>query len=120
LALTAKLFDPVPLDQMTAAEQAVQEAAAHIPAEVRARLGSADKLTDEDRKTIVEIARQALAPFQPKPEPEAQASDAPAAKTEQGLKPKVGPDTKPKAEASGGPRPDAPTSPKRRAKRRHE
>lgn len=126
LALTAKLFDPVPLDQMTAAQQAVQEAAAHIPAEVRARLGSADKLTDEDRKTIVEIARQALAPFQPKPEPEAQASQAPAAKAGHGPKPEakleVGPDPKPKAKAKagGGPRPDAPASPKRRAKRRHE
>jgi F-type H+-transporting ATPase subunit alpha len=109
LALTAKLFDPVPLDQMTAAEQAVQEAATHIPAEVRARLGSADKLTDEDRKTIVEIAHQALAPFQPKPEPDAQASQAPAAK--------AGPGPKPKAKAG---RPDARTSPKRRAKRRHE
>jgi F-type H+-transporting ATPase subunit alpha len=124
LALTAKLFDPVPLDQMTAAQQAVQEAATHIPAQVRARLGSADKLTDEDRKTIIEIGRQALAPFQPKAEPEAQASQAPAAKAGQGQKSeaklKAGPDPKPKAEAGGGPRPDARTSPKRRAKRRHE
>jgi F-type H+-transporting ATPase subunit alpha len=31
LALTADLFDPVPLDQMTAAEQAVQEAATEFP-----------------------------------------------------------------------------------------
>jgi F-type H+-transporting ATPase subunit alpha len=69
LALTADLFDPVTLDRMTAAEQAVQEAAAHIPAEVRARFESADKLSDEDRKAIVEIARQALLPFQPKAEP---------------------------------------------------
>jgi F-type H+-transporting ATPase subunit alpha len=128
LALTAELFDPVPLDQMTAAQQAVQEAAVHIPAEVRARLGSADKLTDEDRKAIVVIARQALAPFQPKPEPEPEATPKPAAKVGQGpksgakLKAEVAPKPKAnaKAEASGGPRPDAPTSPKRRAKRRHE
>jgi F-type H+-transporting ATPase subunit alpha len=119
LALTAKLFDPVPLDQMTAAQQAVQEAATQIPAEVRARLGSADKLTDEDRKTIVEIARQALALFQPKPEPEASASQTPAAKAGQGPKPEAGPDSKPKAVAGGSPRPDVRTSPKRRAKR-HE
>ena len=66
LALTAELFDPVPLDQMTDAEHAVHEAAAKIPAEVCARLDTADKLSDEDRKTIIEIARQALAPFQPK------------------------------------------------------
>ena len=34
LALTAELFDPVPLDQMKDAEHAVQEAAANIPAEL--------------------------------------------------------------------------------------
>jgi F-type H+-transporting ATPase subunit alpha len=111
LALTAKLFDPVPLDQMTAAQQAVQEAAAHIPAEVRARLGSADKLSDEDRKTIVEIARQALAPFHPNPQPEAPASQRPATK--------AGPAPKHKAETGGGSKSAAHTSPKRRAKR-HE
>ena len=69
LALTAELFDRVPLDQMTDAEHAVQEAAANIPAEVCARFETADKLSDEDRKTIIEIAREALAPFQPKPDP---------------------------------------------------
>jgi F-type H+-transporting ATPase subunit alpha len=69
LALTAGLFDPVPLEQMTAAEQAVQQAAGGVPAAVRARFESADQLSDEDRKAIIDIARQALAPFQPKPEP---------------------------------------------------
>ena len=68
LALTANLFDPVPLDQMTKAGQAVREAAASIPAEMSARFETAAKLNDEDKKTIVEIARKALAPFQPKPE----------------------------------------------------
>ena len=63
LALTAELFDPVPLDQMTDAEHAVHEAAASIPAEVCARFETAAKLSDEDRKTIIEIARKALAPF---------------------------------------------------------
>ena len=66
LALTAELFDTVPSDQMTAAEHAVQEAAANIPVEVCARLDTAEKLSDEDRKTIIEIARQALEAFQPK------------------------------------------------------
>jgi len=68
LALTAELFDNVPLDQMTDAEQAVRETAAKIPAEVSKRLGTADKLSDEDRETITEIARQALEKYQPKPE----------------------------------------------------
>jgi len=70
LALTAGLFDLVPLDQMTHAEHAVCEAAADIPAEVRDRLNTAAKLSDEDRKTIIEIASKSLARFQPKPEPE--------------------------------------------------
>jgi F-type H+-transporting ATPase subunit alpha len=68
LALTANLFDPVPLEKMTEAAHAVQAAAEKIPAEVNARLDTAAKLSDEDKKIIVEIARNALAPFQPKPE----------------------------------------------------
>ncbi len=68
LALTADLFDAVPLDQMTDAENAVIDAAANIPADLAARFETADKLSDEDRKTIIELARQALEPFQPKPD----------------------------------------------------
>ena len=68
LALTANLFDPVPLEQMTDAGHAVREAAATIPVEVSARFETAAKLSDEDKKTVVEIARKALVPFQPKPE----------------------------------------------------
>jgi F-type H+-transporting ATPase subunit alpha len=68
LALTAELFDPVPLEQMADAKRAVLEAAVKIPADVGERFETATKLSDEDRKAIVEIARQALAPFQPKPE----------------------------------------------------
>eukprot|EP00095_Tigriopus_kingsejongensis_P012192 maker-scaffold4328_size6153-snap-gene-0.6 protein:Tk12192 transcript:maker-scaffold4328_size6153-snap-gene-0.6-mRNA-1 annotation:"atp synthase subunit alpha" len=64
LALTANLFDPVPLDNMIKAEQAVQAAATKIPEEVCARFETADKLSDDDRKAIIEIARQALTPFQ--------------------------------------------------------
>jgi F-type H+-transporting ATPase subunit alpha len=70
LALTADLFDRVPLDQMTEAEHAVREAAADIPAEVRERLDTAEKLSDEDRETIIQIARKSLFRFQPRPEPE--------------------------------------------------
>jgi len=68
LALTANLFDPVPLDQMTVAGNAVREAAATMPKEVSARFETAAKLNDEDKQTLVEIARQALATFQPQPE----------------------------------------------------
>ncbi|MEP6960431.1 MAG: alternate F1F0 ATPase, F1 subunit alpha [Acidobacteriota bacterium] len=63
LALTEGLFDRVPLDKMTAAEHALRQAEPDIPAEVRERLDTADKLSDGDRKTIVEIARKALTGF---------------------------------------------------------
>ncbi len=69
LALTSELFDRVPLDQMTDAEHALREAAADIPAEVLERLDTAEKLSDEDRETIIQIARASLDRFQPKPEP---------------------------------------------------
>ncbi|MDP1933680.1 MAG: F0F1 ATP synthase subunit alpha, partial [Nitrosomonas sp.] len=68
LALTAELFDTVPIAQMTDADTAVRKAAKNIPAEVCARFETADKLTDEDRKLIIEIAREALIHFQLKPE----------------------------------------------------
>jgi F-type H+/Na+-transporting ATPase subunit alpha len=80
LALTVNLFDSVPLEQMTAAAQAVQVAAKKIPAEVNARLDTAAKLSDEDKKIIVEIARNTLASFQPKPETKPEVK--PAAKIE--------------------------------------
>ena len=67
LALTANLFDPVPLDRMADAEKAVRQAATSIPGEVVQRLLRAAKLGDEDRTTIVELARQALARFVPAP-----------------------------------------------------
>jgi F-type H+-transporting ATPase subunit alpha len=68
LALTAALFDRVPLHQMTEAEHALCAAAEDLPAEVRERLDTAEKLSDEDRETIIQIARTSLAGFQPKPE----------------------------------------------------
>ncbi|MFO7541576.1 MAG: alternate F1F0 ATPase, F1 subunit alpha [Thiobacillus sp.] len=65
LALSEELFDAVPLEQMTAAEQAVRIAATEIPAEVCARFESAKKLSDADRASIIQIARNALARFVP-------------------------------------------------------
>ncbi|MBB4200514.1 F0F1 ATP synthase subunit alpha [Rhodoblastus sphagnicola] len=67
VALTARLFDAIELDLMPKAESAVQGAAANLPADLRARFESADKLSDDDRKSIVEIARQALVPFLDQP-----------------------------------------------------
>ena len=69
LALTAKLFDTVPLDRMSAAERAVQEAAEKVPDDVRERFETAKNLSADDRKLIIEMARGALVQFQPTPEP---------------------------------------------------
>jgi F-type H+-transporting ATPase subunit alpha len=48
----------------------LRDASADIPAEVRNRLATAEKLSDADRETIIQIARKSLARFQPKPKPE--------------------------------------------------
>ena len=93
LALTAELFDRVPLNQMTDAEHAVREAAAGIPAKVRERLDTAEELSDEDRETIIQIARKSLAEFRPKEgsknEPEHMAKEQP--KSESKAEPKTEP-----------------------------
>jgi F-type H+/Na+-transporting ATPase subunit alpha len=101
LALTAELFDRVALDQMLDAERAVQSTAANISAEVCARFESAQKLSDEDRNTVIEIARQALTPFQPSPEAKGEATPKPITKA--GLKPEPAsnaePESKPASES---------------------
>jgi F-type H+-transporting ATPase subunit alpha len=61
LALSAGLFDSVPIQHMAQAEQAVLDASGKLPAELSLRIETADKLSDEDRKEIIEIARGALA-----------------------------------------------------------
>ncbi len=97
LALTAELFDGVNLDQMSDAEHAVQKAAANIPAELCARFESAHKLSDEDRNMIIEIARQALTAFQPKPV--AKAGAIPNPEETAGLKSEPTSEAKPKSES---------------------
>jgi F-type H+-transporting ATPase subunit alpha len=61
----------------------VQEAATKIPATVAARFASAAKLSDEDRAAIIDIARQALAPFQAKLAPKDRSRSDDAANTKQ-------------------------------------
>lgn len=75
LALTAGLFDAVPMERMVDAERALVDAAGKaIPGDVGQRLLDAGKLGDGDRATIVAMAREALTPFVPTP-------DTPAAVT---------------------------------------
>lgn len=61
LALTEKLFDDTPLDQMRAAEQAIRHAARDLPAELVQRFATADTLADADHKQLLDMARNALA-----------------------------------------------------------
>jgi F-type H+-transporting ATPase subunit alpha len=68
LALTEGLFDPVPLERMNDAQQALQKGAALIPADLVDRLTSAEKLSEADRKAILAVATKALVSFIPKPE----------------------------------------------------
>jgi F-type H+-transporting ATPase subunit alpha len=97
LALTEKLFDSVPLDQMTNAEQVLHKAALDIPLEVCKRLETAAKLNEEDRHTIIDIARKSLTRFQPKP------NRKPEVKAE----PKPKPESKPEDQAEIRPKPKA-------------
>jgi F-type H+-transporting ATPase subunit alpha len=92
LTLSAGLFDPVPLERMADAERAVNDAAARIPQEVRERFETAKKLSDGDRKTIVDIARTALASFDQTPESKS------GAKTGQADNDEAKTETKPEAE----------------------
>jgi F-type H+-transporting ATPase subunit alpha len=68
LALTANLFDQVPLERMSDAGHAVREAASTIPVEVSKQFKTAAKLSDEDKNMVLEIAHKALAPFLPESE----------------------------------------------------
>jgi F-type H+-transporting ATPase subunit alpha len=99
LTLTAGLFDDVALDRMTDAEKAVQKAAASIPADVRKRFESVDKLSDEDRKAIIEIAHQVLIPFRAKPDPNIHADPKSESEPAAGSESKPAPPKPPKEKA---------------------
>ena len=81
LALTAGLFDQVAMERMTDAEFAVQQAAANFAAELCSRLTTADALGDDDRTSIVRMARDALARFQPGARPDISKPEPPAEDT---------------------------------------
>lgn len=63
LALTEKLFDRVDLARMHDAEQAIIKSANEIPEDIQKQLTSDEKLSSEQRKTILDIAQQYLSPF---------------------------------------------------------
>jgi F-type H+-transporting ATPase subunit alpha len=77
LALSAGLFDAVPLEKVKEAEAALAQAGAKMDKEMASRLTSADKLSDDDHKALLNLATGALSPFQPAPAPEKPAPVAP-------------------------------------------
>ncbi len=68
VALTGGLLDGVPLENVRGAEQAIRKSAGDIPAEIRKRFFANEKLSESDRKVILDAASKAIAPFLPKPE----------------------------------------------------
>lgn len=68
LALTAELFDTVPLSKMQEAEIVLCKMNIKLPDDIVKRLISDEKLSDSDLKAIIDIASNTLAPFQEKPE----------------------------------------------------
>ncbi len=70
LALSAGLFDALALEKVKEAEAALAQAAVKMNKEMASRLTSADKLSDDDHKALLNLATGALSPFQPAPAPE--------------------------------------------------
>ena len=75
LALTTRLFDDVLLDRMVDAERTVRVVAANIPGEMRARIETAENLSEEDRESIIESVRKALTESQSSLAPESRAGE---------------------------------------------
>ena len=67
LALTAGLFDEVPLDQMPEAERAVRQTAVQLPETILRSLFSRKQLSAEEREAVLRHANKALASFRPTP-----------------------------------------------------
>ena len=65
LALAEGLFDSVPLEKMSDAEQSLEKAVSKVSSDVAGRLTSNTKLSDDDRKAILQVAVEALKPYQP-------------------------------------------------------
>ena len=64
LALTAGVFDSIPIEHMSEAELAVRKSAEDISAELSKKLEATAKINKEDLDAIVEIARNSLTAFQ--------------------------------------------------------
>jgi F-type H+-transporting ATPase subunit alpha len=65
LALSAGLFDRIPLERMPEAGHALRLAVKDIPAATAGRMDCAESLSAGDREAMLRIATQALAAFEP-------------------------------------------------------
>jgi F-type H+/Na+-transporting ATPase subunit alpha len=63
LALTAGVFDPVPLDRMPEAERAVRAAGSQVLSAIGQRLFSRDALTGQERDLLLDVSKNAVAGF---------------------------------------------------------
>ncbi len=63
VAVTAGLFDELPVERVAAAERAVREAVARELPQVCERIAGGEKLVDVDREAIVAAARRAVEDF---------------------------------------------------------
>ncbi|HET8685287.1 MAG TPA: F0F1 ATP synthase subunit alpha, partial [Methanosarcina sp.] len=100
--------DNVPLDKMREAESSLRKAVTDIPADVRDQFKGDKKLSDKDREAILNVARKALEPYQPKPESESK----PKAKTEEKTETQTEEKTESKAQNKGKSEPEAKTEEK--------
>lgn len=78
LSLTSGLFDHVPLIKVAEGVKTLRSSVTTIPQDAVDRLTTADKLSDADRKLILDIATAAMAPFQEAPPPQQQPAAAKA------------------------------------------
>jgi F-type H+/Na+-transporting ATPase subunit alpha len=107
LALTEGLFDGVAPENMDGAERALIDAASASPSDIASRLETATKLGDEDRKALLALIRQALAPY--RAGAEAQTETHPAEAPEPAPPPpQASMSTAPKLELAPSPEPPLP------------
>lgn len=65
MALTTGLLDSVPLENVRDAAMALRNRVADIPIDILKRFSSNEKMSDADRKTVLQLAALAISQFQP-------------------------------------------------------
>lgn len=70
LALTNGLLDTIPVEKIQDAEDALLKSNSNFPADLQKRLYADKPLSDDDKKAILKMADQILAPFRDQPKPD--------------------------------------------------